>query len=712
MELIKQLAVLAGLQDSYVHAQGHTEVIGLDKQQAILQAMGYDLSGDEIIQQQISQLSEQHWFEVVAPVNVCQQDQPLVLRLQQLQQQAVSDWQWQIITEEQQQFSGSLSIAASDISVRQLTSRGEVLLAEMKLDVSLPLGYHQLQLSNGTQQYSQQLIITPQRCFQLHDKAVLHKTFGPAIQLYAVRSTRNWGLGDFADLQQMVAPLAAQGVDFIGLNPLHALYPELPQDCSPYSPNSRLWLNTQYVALEYTEEYQHCDAAQKLVASENFQQQLQQLRNCSDVDYIGVAALKKSVAVLLWQQFKQQHLTNNTARAQLYQQFVAKSADSLRQLAIHQVLQGQMFAKDWNMAAWQSFPPELQDPQSAAVAAFAREHSDAIELQLYLQWQAQQQLAEVKRLCQQHGMAIGLYCDVAVGTSRSSAESWGAPEDYLLDLSVGAPADIMAPKGQNWGLLAYNPQTLRQKAYQPFIQLIQANMRYAGALRLDHVMALLRLWCCPLGADATAGAYIRFPAADLFAILALESQRNSCVVIGEDLGTVPVEISHLMAQYQVLSYRVFMLEQKAGSYEHASQTYPELALATVSTHDMPTLVGYWQEHDLALRHQLDLFPNPQVADSLYQLRADEKHLMRDRLQLEEGNYSQLIRASHLFTASQPARLFAFQLEDLLQMSTPVNIPGTSTEYPNWRRKLIHNIEDILQRPEVLQMINNIRTARQ
>lgn len=712
MELIKQLAVLAGLQDSYVHAQGHTEVIGLDKQQAILQAMGYDLSSDEAIQHQINQLSEQRWFEVIAPVNVSQQDQPIVLRIQQLQQHAVSDWQWQIITEEQQQLSGSLNIAARDISVRQPTSRGDVLSAEMTLDISLPLGYHQLLLSNGSEQYSQQLIITPQRCFQLHDKAVLHKTFGPAIQLYAVRSERNWGLGDFADLQQMIAPLATQGVDFIGLNPLHALYPELPQDCSPYSPNSRLWLNTQYVALEYTEEYQHCEAAQKLVSSENFQQQLQQLRSCSDVDYIGVAALKKSVAVLLWQQFKQQHLTNNTARAQLYQQFVAKSADSLRQLAIHQVLQGQMFAKDWSMAAWQNFPAELQDPASAAVAAFAREHSDAIELQLYLQWQAQQQLADVKRLCQQHGMAIGLYCDVAVGTSRSSAESWGAPEDYLLDLSVGAPADIMAPKGQNWGLLAYNPQTLRQKAYKPFIQLIQANMRYAGALRLDHVMALLRLWCCPLGADATAGAYIRFPAADLFAILALESQRNSCVVIGEDLGTVPVEISHLMAQYQVLSYRVFMLEQKAGSYEHASQTYPELALATVSTHDMPTLVGYWQEHDLALRHQLDLFPNPQVADSLYQLRADEKCLMRDRLQLEEGNYSQLIRASHLFTASQPARLFAFQLEDLLQMSTPVNIPGTSTEYPNWRRKLIHNIEDILQRPEVQQMINDIRTARQ
>lgn len=712
MELIKQLAALAGLQDSYVHAQGHTEVIALDKQQAILQAMGFDLSSDDAIRQQISQLAEQQWFEVLAPVNVCQQGQPLTVRLQQLQQEAVSDWQWQITTEEQQQFSGSLSIAARDISTRQPSSRGDVLVADMALDINLPLGYHHLVLNNGTTQFTQQLIITPQRCFQLHDKAVLHKTFGPAIQLYAVRSARNWGLGDFIDLQQMIAPLAEQGVDFIGLNPLHALYPELPQDCSPYSPNSRLWLNTQYVALECTDEFQHSTEAQHLFSSESFQQQLQQLRDCSDVDYVGVAALKKSIAVLLWQQFKQQHLANNTERAQQYQQFVAQSGDSLRQLAIHQVLQGQLFAQDWNMAAWQNFPTELRDPAGDAVAVFAQQHSDAIGMQLYLQWQAQQQLADVKYLCQQHGMAIGLYCDVAVGTSRSSAESWGAPEDYLLDLSVGAPADIMAPKGQNWGLLAYHPQTLRQKAYKPFIELIQANMRYAGALRLDHVMALLRLWCCPIGADATAGAYIRFPAADLFAILALESQRNSCVVIGEDLGTVPVEISHLLAQYQVLSYRVFMLEQKAGSYDHAAQTYPELSLATVSTHDMPTLVGYWQEHDLALRHQLDLFPSPQVADSLYQLRAEEKQLMRDRLQLEEGNFGQLIYASHMFTASQPARLFAFQLEDLLQMNTPVNIPGTSTEYPNWRRKLLDNIDAILQRSDVKAIIADIKTARQ
>ena len=712
MELIKQLAALAGLQDSYVHAQGHTESISLDKQQAILQAMGFDLSNDEVIAAQIKHIQEALLLEVLAPVTVCQQGRALQVRLQQLKQNAISDWQWQIETEEQQSIAGSFTLKTSDIVTTQAITAGEVLVAEITLDVSLPLGYHQLTLTSNGQRFTQQLIITPARCFQLHDKAVLHKTFGPALQLYAVKSERNWGLGDFADLQNMIAPLAAQGVDFIGLNPLHALYPELPQDCSPYSPNSRLWLNTQYVALELVDDYAACQAAQQHVASESFQQRLQQVRAATDVDYISVAALKAEVSNLLFQHFKQQHLQTNSPRASQFKHFVKEGGDSLQQLAIHQVLQGVLFKQDWSMAAWQNFPQALQDPRSSAVAEFANSHRDAIDMQLYLQWQAQLQLAAVKKACQQQGMAIGLYCDVAVGANRSSAESWGAPEDFLMDLSVGAPADIMAPKGQNWGLLAYNPLTLRQKAYKPFIELIQANMRYAGALRLDHVMALLRLWCCPLGSDATAGAYIRFPAAELFAILALESQRNSCIVIGEDLGTVPVEISHLMTQYQVMSYRVFMLEQKSGSYDHAAQTYPELSLATVTTHDMPTMVGYWQEHDLALRQTLDLFPSAQVAAQLHQLRADEKRLMTERLQLQDGDYKQLVRASHLFAAATPAKLLAFQLEDLVLVHTPVNIPGTSSEYPNWRRRLPENIETLLQQHDVRQLIADIHAARQ
>ncbi len=711
MEPIKQLANLAGLQQSYVHAQGHIEHIALADQQALLSAMGCDLTSPQTIAKQIEQLQRQPWQDVVAPVQVLTEHSPLMVRLQQPATTASSNWQWQIVTEEQQHFSGQQNIATSDIIARQQIAGTDYLALNLTIDIALPQGYHQLTLSDGSQQYQQQLIVTPARCFQLQDQAILHKTMGPAIQLYAVRSARNWGIGDFTDLKNLVAPLAELGNDFIGLNPLHALYPGLPQDCSPYSPNSRQWLNTLYVALEQTPDFSDCQAAQQLVKSQQFQTRLQRCRAAADVDYHAVSSLKAEVGSLLYQHFKQQHLACNSDRAAQFRQFIAESDTSLLTLARYQVLQAVLFSRDMSMACWQNFPPEYQNPHSAAVRQFAADNSDAIEQQLYLQWLAQLQLAEVKAECQQRGMAIGLYCDVAVGANSNSAESWGAPEDFLMQLSVGAPPDIMAPKGQNWGLLAYNPKTLRQKAYQPFIQLIRANMRFAGALRLDHVMALLRLWCCPPGADATAGGYISMPADDLFAIMALESQRNHCVVIGEDLGTVPVEISQLMAKYQVMSYRVFMLEQKAGSYQHRDQTYPALALATVTTHDMPTLVGFWHEHDLALRHQLDLFPSAQIAANLEQLRKDEKQLLCDELQLEHGDVSQLVRNSHLYLAATPARLMAYQLEDLLLVATPVNIPGTSTEYPNWRRKLPLEFEQALQQSDVRELITAMAVKR-
>jgi 4-alpha-glucanotransferase len=711
MEQLKQLASLAGLQDSYVHANGHLEHIAPAVQAAILAAMGFVLTDEQQIAAQSQQLRHAPWLETLAPVTVAEQHQPFQVRLQLAADTANSHWQWQLQLEDGQQLQGNLLLQAKDI-VEQTELDGRSILAfNLPFQLDLPLGYHQLTLSDGQQCLSQQLIVTPARCFQLHDSAILHKTMGPAVQLYAVRSVRNWGMGDFADLKAMVAPLAAAGNDFIGLNPLHALYPMLPQDCSPYSPSSRLWLNTLYVALDETPDYQSCTAAQQLVASADFQQQLAACRAKANVDYPAVADLKQQVAALLFQHFQQHELAQQSERAKAFQVFVAESGISLYQWAVFSVLQGHLFWQDRQTAAWQQFPPELQDPHSAAVAAFAEQHASEIEQQIYLQWLAQLQLAEVKAECRKQGMAIGLYCDVAVGTSRSSAESWGAPDDFLLDLSVGAPPDIMAPKGQNWGLLAYNPVTLRQKAYQPFIELIRANMRYAGALRLDHVMALLRLWCCPLGADATAGCYLRMPARELFAILALESQRNHCVVIGEDLGTVPAEISELMQHYQVLSYRVFMLEQKAGSYQHRDLTYPPQALATVTTHDMPTLVGFWQELDLALRHQLDLFPSPAVADSLHQLRKNEKQILQQQLGIAQPDAATLVRACHLYTAATPARLFAYQLEDLVLLETPVNIPGTSTEYANWQRKLPQNIETILSDNKVLQLMQDIKQAR-
>lgn len=423
MEQLKQLASLAGLQDSYVHANGHLEHIAPSVQAAILTAMGFDLTDEQQIAAQSQQLRQALWCEALSPVTVAEQHQPFQVKLQLAADTASSNWQWQLQLEDGQQLTGELLLQAKDI-VEKTELDGRLILAfNLPFQLDLPLGYHQLTLSDGKQVLKQQLIITPARCFQLHDSAILHKTMGPAVQLYAVRSARNWGMGDFADLKAMVAPLAAAGNDFIGLNPLHALYPMLPQDCSPYSPSSRLWLNTLYVALDETPDYQACTAAQQLVASADFQQQLAACRATANVDYPAVAALKQQVATLLFQHFQQHELAQQSERAKAFQVFVAEAGVSLYQWAVFSVLQGQLFWQDLQTAAWQQFPPELQNPHSPAVAAFAKQHASAIEQQLYLQWLAQLQLAEVKAECRKQGMAIGLYCDVAVGTSRSSAES-------------------------------------------------------------------------------------------------------------------------------------------------------------------------------------------------------------------------------------------------------------------------------------------------
>ncbi|MCH8537206.1 MAG: 4-alpha-glucanotransferase [Alkalimonas sp.] len=710
MEPLQHLAELAGVQDRYINAHGQPESIRQDVVAGVLAAMGYDVSCPERIASHIQQLQQQPWTRYLQPVTVLQVQQPVQIRLQQPEASARSDWRWCIDTEHGEQLHGQLQLSKADIC-QQADVTGQAWLAfELTLPAELPMGYHQLTLTSGQIQLQQRLIVAPSRCYQLQDKAVFRKTAGPAIQLYALNTEQNWGIGDFGDLIRLAPEFAEAGCDFIGLNPLHALYPALPQDCSPYSPNSRLWLNTLYVDLTLEPEYQ-ADAVQQVVGSMDFQRQLQQCRQAAAVDYATVSRLKQRITGLMFQQFKQQELEQSTERAVAFQRFVQRGGDSLYQLVVYKVLQQQMFAKDWQMASWQQFPAEYQRPESAAVQDFAVQHQEAIQQQLYSQWLAYRQLAAAQQSCIQAGMAIGLYRDLAVGTNRSSAETWAEPENYYLNLSVGAPADIMAPKGQDWGLPPYNPTQLRDKAYQPLIDLLQANMQHAGALRIDHVMALMRLWCTPVGKSATEGAYVQFQAEELFAILALESQRNHCVIIGEDLGTVPAEISRLLEQYQVLSYRVFLLEQKDSSYQHAELTYPARSMATVSTHDMPTMVGYWQEHDLALRHQLDLYPSAEVAEQLHQLRLDEKQIMRQQLALPSDDFAELVRRSHLFVAATPATLMAFQLEDLVLVDTPVNVPGTSTEYPNWQRRLPEPVEQALKRSDVRQLLAEIKAAR-
>jgi 4-alpha-glucanotransferase len=347
-----------------------------------------------------------------------------------------------------------------------------------------------------------------------------------------------------------------------------------------------------------------------------------------------------------------------------------------------------------------------------------------VRFYLFLQYMADQQYQRASAVADERGMTIGLYRDLAVGVSEGSAEVWSAKDLYVTQASVGAPPDILGPLGQNWGLPPMDPKALYEQAYQPIIELFRANMANSGALRIDHAMALLRLWWVYQGDTADKGGYVYYPVDDLLGILALESQRNQTLIIGEDLGTVPEEIRDKLAANGVYSYRVFFFEQAEDGGFYSPSHYPVQSMSTLTIHDFPTLIGYWHCYDLELGSKIGLYPTQEILDPLYESRHENKQQILNTLHghgaisenvgrdvnyvgmTQELNYGMQV---HMATGS--SALLSLQLEDWLQMDKPVNIPGTFKEYPNWKRKLTRNLEDIFTDPELINLAQYITSAR-
>jgi 4-alpha-glucanotransferase len=590
------------------------------------------------------------------------------------------------------------------------------------LPQQLTSGYHQLSLNDTA--FTQKLIITPGQCF-VPQNFNSQKQWGIALQLYGLRSERNWGIGDFTDLSHTVKYLADVGADFIGLNPIHALYPAMPESASPYSPSSRRWLNVSYIDVTAMPGFSLCARTQSLVSAPAFVQQLSAQRSKDFVDYSGVMQLKLPVMKSLYQWFAEQKGNNNKALTKAFKQFKTDGGGSLQQLALYDALHAYLYQQDSMHWGWPNWPEEYRDPQSDAVQAFAVKHQAELDFYCYLQFMAQQQLAQAQQVAKDAGMLLGLYRDLAVGVSEASTEMWGNPDLYCRDASVGAPPDPLGPAGQNWGLPPMYPYQLYKQGYQPMIDLLRANMQHAGALRIDHVMALLRLWWVPKTAEnAGGGAYVYYPIMDLLGILALESQRNQAVIIGEDLGTVPDGIRELLAQYNVYSYRVFFFETAADGGYISPKHYPVQAMATLTTHDLPTLIGFWHCEDLRLGKELGLYKDEAQLQGLYAQRHANKQRILDSLHGHHslpGDYSRsaenlgmdqtLNYAMQRHLAATSSQLLCLQLEDALQMTQPVNIPGTSNEYPNWRRKLSEPIEQWSQNHDIRQLFTEISKQR-
>jgi 4-alpha-glucanotransferase len=722
-ELLDLLAQRRGIGQEYTDIWGKTTQTSLESKRAILDAMGYETANAVALSDQITLEDDMQWQQVLDPVYVLRQQADFLItcRLPAVAQQSLN---WQIELEDGSLLQGVVTLTDSQ-KVKSFQSESK-LLAEYQFSIQqeIPCGYHQLKvLSENLLQTraTSPLIIAPAHCFHPDYLQRQQKCWGPSVQLYSLRSQRNWGVGDFTDLKNLLRGVAEWGAEFVGLNPIHALYPANPDSCSPYSPSSRRWLNVIYIDVQSTPEYLSNPAVQAELNNAEIQAQLQQLRAVDWIDYKAVSSFK-----LHWLRavFDGADLSARTERGQSFADYVSAGGAGLLQVAAFDALQHTLYSgglEAWGPPVW---PEAYRDFDSAAVQTWIASHQRDIRFYQYLQWIADQQLAEAEQLAKALGMKIGLYRDLAVGVSEGSCEIWANKSLYCPKASIGAPPDPLGPQGQNWGLPPIDPVRLREAAYQPFIALLRANMRGCGALRIDHVMGLRRLWWVPPGAPSSMGAYVYYPVDDLLAILALESHRQRCMVIGEDLGTVPPEMRALLHENGIYSYKVFFFERAEDGGYFSPTHYPHQAMAALTTHDMPTLRGFWHCDDLALGRDLGLYPDEDVLQDLYRERHSAKQAILDSLSGHGvlpagighdvswvGMNTALAHALQEHMCNGNSALFSTQLEDWLEMDKPVNVPGTSHEYPNWRRKLSKNLEEFLHDPALAVLAERLSNAR-
>ncbi len=507
-----------------------------------------------------------------------------------------------------------------------------------------------------------------------------------ATQLYALRSERSWGIGDFGDLLELRALASEAGASYVALNPLHELFPSNPRAASPYAPSSRLFLDIFYIDVPSVPDFAESPQTLALVASTAFAAGLQCLRDAALVDYDGVARAKLAALGLLWDSFRTNHLERpGDARASDFRAFVRDGGRTLEYLARYEALAEYFRARDAGCYGWLQWPAAYRSPDSPDVARFAREHRDRVNFYCYAQWIADRQLrgAVVGR----RALHAGLYRDLAVGVDRNGADAWSDPGAIAAGASLGAPADPLNVHGQNWGLPPLSPRALRERSFAPFATLLRANMRYANVLRIDHVMALQRAFWIPQGRPATEGAYVRYPLDAMLRVLAFESMRNGCAVVGEDLGTVPDGFRERLQAARVLSSRLVYFERTWDGAFRPPAEYPRLAAASVGTHDLPPLLGWWaSDGGDERRHARYAL----VDALLHEGCLDEASAAFLRDDAGTGGTAavaeRLSDAVHRFLARTPSMLKVVAIEDVLGEIESVNVPGTVDEHPNWQRK--------------------------
>jgi 4-alpha-glucanotransferase len=601
--------------------------------------------------------------------------------------------------------------------------RGRSTATRLQLPAGLPLGYHRLAVAAREGSAEIDLVVAPRSCHLPDGLRPGARNWGLTAQVYGLRSERDWGIGDFTELERLCRRAGPLGAAAVGVNPLHALFAAEPRHFSPYSPSSRAWLNYLYIDPTAAPGFAEDQAAQALASPAA----VAAARACELVDYAAVAGVKRPVLEALFDRFCRSDMACGSTLALDFRAFRQEGGRGLADFATFEALH-EHFLRAGGAFSWHSWPAAMRDPRSAEVAEFARTHARRVMFFQFLQWVADRQLGRAVASGREAGLAIGLYRDLAIGANPHGAEAWAENELVVAGASIGAPPDPLSRSGQDWGLAPLNPLVLRRRGFAPLIAALRANMRHAGVLRIDHVMGLRRLYWIPSGSPATAGAYVDYPFEDVLRLLALESRRHRCAVIGEDLGTVPEGFRERMQAANVLSYRVLSFERCRDGGFTPPCAYPPLAAASAATHDLATVKGFWLGRDIDWRRRLGAYPDKAAGKTEDEERRRDRWLLLDALAREgllaperfrefltaddQPAYSaELGEAILVYLARSRARLMLVQIEDVAGEAEQANLPGTTDGHPNWRRRLTARLDDLLDGPEMARIAALVAAAR-
>ncbi|MEW6570316.1 MAG: 4-alpha-glucanotransferase [Nitrospirota bacterium] len=730
-ELIDELSELCKIVSEYWDIFGVKHIIPRETKEAVLRAMNIKIDSVEDITRAIGDRKSKPWKNVIEPVYIVSVDDqpvriPVYLPVKEGDESHLTIY-WTI--EDESGEKAEFILMGEAINIAEIRWIDQVRYVKIDLpDLAYrDIGYYNFNLeckhlenifpdACNILRRKSKIIIAPDTCYippELQDNNV----WGLSVNLYAIRSQRNWGIGDFTDLFKLADWVFRLKGSFAGINPLHALPNTVPYGISPYSPISRLYKNFIYLDMEKIPEVQQLKDA-GLIETDRLTEELYVFRKSEFIEYEKIANLKGEILKKAFDIFYDRNYRRNTSRSREFKKFVSEEGRSLEDFATYMALA----EKHGGVNNWTEWPEKYRDVSGKDIKTFKKKQKKEILFYQYIQWLIDRQLREIAGEVEKLGMKPGLYHDLAIGSPASGSDAWSNRGVIALDADVGAPPDDFNPGGQNWGFPAIIPEKLRESAYELFIETMRKNMKYFGALRIDHALGLFRLFWIPRGMSPGEGTYVAYPAEDLLRIIALESHRNKTMVIAEDLGTIGENVRETLRSFQMLSYRLFYFERNYPdpSFLMPSE-YPDMALCAVTTHDLPTLSGYWAARDLHVKKRLGQYPDDAFWRKSIEERDRDKRLMLsalrsqnllsgdlhiDELTIPEMTFD-LRLAIYRYLASTPCKLLLVNLDDIIGTLDQQNMPGTVDSYPSWRQKIPTPLEDMMSEDRFMLLSDSL-----